>query len=176
MQVELPGFRMLSNFRLDSRHLGIMLWFSGSCLYLMETVYLFFCKQMIDLVASFDLHSMGCVSNISSVFKTFSVSFESVPCLCVPFHCAVWDLGSHLFQRADLKAVGTLFRIRCTVNSSEVSQILIYHLVINSLKLPSLWNLSDDFWFPEVLFCWPLARNAGLFLLLCCLLSVIVQV
>ena len=176
MQVELPGFHMLSNFRLHSRHLDIMLWFSGSCLYLMETVYLFFCKQMIDLVASFDLHSMGCVSNISSVFKTFSLPFESVPCLCLPFHCPVWNLGSHLFQRANLKAVGMLFRIRCMVNSSEMSQIQIYHLVINSLKFPSLWNLSDNFWFPEVLFCWPPARNAGLFLLLCCLLSVIVQV
>ena len=52
--------------------------------------------------------------------------------------------GSHLFQRANLKAVGMLFRIRCMVNSSEMSQILIYHLVINSLKFPSLWNLSDN--------------------------------
>lgn len=75
---------MLSNFKLSSRHLDIMLCFSGSCLYLTETVYFFFCKQTIDLVGSFDLHSMRCVSNISSVFKTFSVSFESVPCGCIP--------------------------------------------------------------------------------------------
>ena len=72
---------MLSSFRLHSRHWDIMVFWvlfisHGDC-------YLFFCKQ-IDLVASFELHSIGCMSNISSVFKTFSVSFESVLCLCVP--------------------------------------------------------------------------------------------
>lgn len=48
--------------------------------------------------------------------------------------------------------------------------MLVCLFVVNSLKLPSLCNLSDNFWFPEALFCFcplPEIQDCGSPFLLC---------
>lgn len=58
--------------------LNIILYDSGSCLNPTESVAFF---QSGKLAISSYLPTVGCVSNVSSVFKTLAVLFGSVPCM-----------------------------------------------------------------------------------------------
>lgn len=60
---------------------------------------------------SFDPPSVGCDSNVSSIFRAFAVSVQlCLVCVCVP----VWAEGSGLLASSAFSALGMLFRIRPT--------------------------------------------------------------
>lgn len=75
---------------------------------------------------------MRCVSNISSVFKTFSVSFESVPCVYSIAQSGTWAI---IFSKVQISKL-----LACCLGSDTWStaqrwdHTLIYHFVINSLS------------------------------------------
>lgn len=58
---------------------------------------------------SFDPSSVGCDSNVSSIFIAFALPVQICP-VCVP----VWDEGSGLFCSSVFSASGMLFRVRPT--------------------------------------------------------------
>lgn len=143
------------------------------CLYLMEFACLFFSfKQMIGPVAG---------SGLPSMFPTSVWLLETLPChldlacVCV-IHCPVWDLGSDLFQSANLKAIAMRFWIRSAMNSLEMSPNVIDHFVVplysTSFPLQSLWQ-SLIHWSPLLLSSSQKSRT--LVPLLCWVLPVTVQ-
>lgn len=137
---------MLNNFGLCSGHFVYCNYLDP--IYILGRLFIFLFKGWLTL-----LQVLTCL--LWSVFLT-SVQFSKpLQChldlfsMCV-IHCPVWDLGSDLFQRANLKTVGLLFRIRSTMSNSEVSPkvnmplcgipLLSSHLSVISLFL-ILWGL-----------------------------------
>lgn len=89
---------MLSNSGLYFGHFGYCDYLGP--IYILRRLFIlnFFFKQMIDLLASSDLSSVGYISDISSVFKVFAVSFGSALHVCNPLS----SLESRIYFRVQI--------------------------------------------------------------------------